>query len=51
MKYVLFLLLCGGGCMLSMSGIGPGFVSMSPPRRRRRSGWVVLFVGVMCFCE
>ena len=47
MKYVLFLLLCGGGCVLSMSGIGPGLVSMSPPKRRR-SSWFVFFVGV---CE
>ena len=46
-KYVLFLLLCGGGCVLSMSGIGPGLVSMSPPKRRR-SSWFVFFVGV---CE
>ena len=31
-KYILFLLLCDGGCVLSMFGIGPGLVSMSPPR-------------------
>ena len=34
--------------MLSMSGIGPGLVSMSPPKRRR-SSWVVFFIGVLCF--
>ena len=32
MKYVLSLLLCDGGCVLSMFGIGPGLVSMSPLR-------------------
>ena len=34
-KYVLFLFLCGGGCVLSMFGIGPGLVSMSPQRSSR----------------
>ena len=29
-KYVLYLCLCGGGCVSSMLGMGPGFVSMSP---------------------
>ena len=29
-KYVLYLRLCGGGCVSNMLGIGPGFVSMSP---------------------
>ena len=30
MKYVLYLLLCEGGCASNMLGIGPGLVSMSP---------------------
>ena len=29
-KYVLYLRLCGGGCVSNILGIGPGFVSMSP---------------------
>ena len=37
-KYVLFLLLCDGGCVLSMFGIGPGLVSMSPQRSSRSFG-------------
>ena len=32
--YVLFLFLCEGECVLSMSCIGPGLVSMSPPSSR-----------------
>ena len=34
-KYILFLLLCDGGCVSSMFGIGPGLVSMSPQRSIR----------------
>ena len=34
-KYILLLDLCDGGCVLSMSGIGPGLVLMSPPRSIR----------------
>ena len=30
MKYVLYLLLCKGGCASNMLGIGPRLVSMSP---------------------
>ena len=29
-KYVLYLRLCGGGCVSNILGIGPGLVSMSP---------------------
>ena len=29
-KYVLYLHLCGDGCVFNISGIGPGFFSMSP---------------------
>ena len=42
--------LCDGGCVLSISGIGLGLVSMSPPNRRK-SSWIVFFVGVLYFCE
>ena len=59
MKYVLSLLLCDGGCVLSMFGIGPGLVSMSPQRSSRSfEVWlfrwfdmlVMLFLLVRCFC-
>ena len=30
MKYVLYLRLCGGGCVCNILGMGPGFFSMSP---------------------
>ena len=29
-KYVLYLRLCGEGCVSNILGIGPGFASMSP---------------------
>ena len=29
-KYVLYLHLCGGGCVSNILSIGPGFASMSP---------------------
>ena len=29
-KYVLYLRLCGGGCVSNMLGMDSGFVSMSP---------------------
>ena len=29
-KYVLYLRLCGGECVFSMFGMGPGLVSISP---------------------
>ena len=29
-KYVLYLRLCGNGYVFNISGIGPGFFSMSP---------------------
>ena len=34
-KYILLLFLCDDGCVVSMFGIGPGFVSMSPQRSSR----------------
>ena len=34
-KYILFLFLCEGGCVLRTFGIGPGLVSISPQRRSR----------------
>ena len=29
-EYVLYLRLCGGGCVSNILGMGPEFVSMSP---------------------
>ena len=29
-KYVLYLRLCGGGCVFNILGMGPGFVLISP---------------------
>lgn len=58
-KYILLLFLCDGGCVLSMSGIGPGFVSMSPHSSSRSFEiWlfryfdmlVMLFLLLGCFC-
>ena len=34
-KYVLFLFLWDGGCVLSMFGIGPRLVSISPQRSNK----------------
>ena len=46
MKYVLFLFLCGVGCAFSMSGMGPGLVSMSPLRRSRWCNKSFIFCGM-----
>ena len=46
MKYILFLFLCGVGCACSISGMGPGLVSMSPLRRSRRCSRSCLFCGM-----
>ena len=51
-KYVLFLFLCVGGCVLSKFGIGPGLVSMSPQRSSsffRMWLFIIFFVLVMLF--
>ena len=57
MKYILFLFLCAVGCACSMSGMGPGLVSMSPLRRSRRCsksfflyGMFFLFFCVLYWC-
>lgn len=36
MKYILLHLLCAGGCVLSIFGIGPGLASMSLQRSSSR---------------
>ena len=46
MKYILFLFLCGVGCVFNMSGMGPGLVSMSPLRRSIRCSESFLFCGM-----
>jgi hypothetical protein len=47
-KYILFLLLCDGGCVLRMFGIGPGLVSMSPPRSIRSfMEWLFRWFGML----
>ena len=45
-KYILFLFLCGAGCVCSMSGMGPGLVSMSPLRRSIRCSTSFLLCGM-----
>ena len=49
-KYLLLLVLCGGGCACRMFGMGPGLVSMSPLSNNSRCVkglWIVRWV--VCF--
>jgi hypothetical protein len=49
-KYILLLFLWVEGCVCSMSGIGPGLVSMSPLRSSRECfGDFVNFCGIFSF--
>lgn len=49
-KYILHLFLCAGGCVQSMLGMGPGFVSMSPLSSISKCEKDVRFVGGFTFC-
>jgi len=49
MKYILYLFLCGDGCVLSISGIGPGLVSISPPRSSNIGICIVFLCIFGCF--
>ena len=48
MKCVLFLFLCGDGCVCNILGMGPGLVLMSPLRSRRCTK-SFLFFGMVLF--
>ena len=48
MKYILDLNLCGGGCVWSRFGMGPGFASMSPHNISRRCVFNVFLYVAFC---
>ena len=48
-KYILLLFLCAGGCACKILGMGPGLVSMSPPRISNSLNERVRFLVGFCF--